>query len=55
MFITNPAPLSAAVGGAEPIVAQVSTEPTTMDSKPGRTEEITHFRWASSKKEKSHT
>lgn len=55
MFITNPAPLSAAVGRAEPIVIQVSTEPTTTDLKPGSTEDITYFRWGSRKKEKSHT
>lgn len=44
MFITNPTPLSAAVWRAEPIVIQVSTEPTTMDLKPGSTEDITYFR-----------
>lgn len=55
MFITNPAPFSAAVGGAEPIVIQVSTEPNTTDRKPGSTEDIIHFKWDGRKKEKSHT
>lgn len=54
-LIANPAPLSAAAGGAEPVVVQVGAEATTVDPEPGRTGETTHLRWGQQEKgEKSH-